>query len=211
MTAAERQAKYRKRLRKSINRRARTTYKLVKEAPNREATRLKREVWNAALPADEEHFDYRVGDCREKLADIPDNSVALILTDPPYEDSAEPLWQWLGSFAKRVLVPGGAIVCYFGGVRLNKLYRIFDDAGLDHWAPGVMLHGPRQRLWGIGVLMNHKNIVCYTTAAELRRAAHDGAVRSELETRQVPARMGPGRRRRLAVDFPSDRARRGGP
>jgi hypothetical protein len=31
-------------------------------------------------------FDYRVGDARVVLADIADNSIPLILTDPPYKD-----------------------------------------------------------------------------------------------------------------------------
>jgi DNA modification methylase len=49
--------------------------------------------------------DYRVGDCREVLSDISDESIPLIMTDPPYEDAAEPLWLWLADFAKRVLAP----------------------------------------------------------------------------------------------------------
>ena len=32
--------------------------------------------------------DLRIGDCRVVLSDIEDNSVALILTDPPYGNDA---------------------------------------------------------------------------------------------------------------------------
>jgi hypothetical protein len=65
-------------------------------------------------------MDLRIGDCREVLADIADNSVALILTDPPYPAEAEPLYRWLAEWAARVLIPGGSLICYTGQSRLNS-------------------------------------------------------------------------------------------
>lgn len=56
-----------------------------------------------------------LGDCLEKMADIPDGSVDLILADPPYGTTAcawdsiipfEPMWDHL----KRAIKPSGAIV-----------------------------------------------------------------------------------------------------
>jgi site-specific DNA-methyltransferase (adenine-specific) len=55
------------------------------------------------------------GDCLGKIKDIPDGSVDLVLTDPPYGTTAckwdsiiplEPMWEQL----KRVIKPNGAIV-----------------------------------------------------------------------------------------------------
>jgi DNA modification methylase len=55
------------------------------------------------------------GNCLEKMADIEDGSVDMVLTDPPYGTTAckwdsiiplEPMWQHL----KRVIKPNGAIV-----------------------------------------------------------------------------------------------------
>jgi len=55
------------------------------------------------------------GDCLEKMKDIPDGSIDLVLTDPPYGTTAckwdsiiplEPMWEQL----KRVIKPNGAIV-----------------------------------------------------------------------------------------------------
>jgi site-specific DNA-methyltransferase (adenine-specific) len=55
------------------------------------------------------------GDCLEKLKDIPDGSIDMILTDPPYGTTActwdtviplEPMWEQL----KRVIKSNGAIV-----------------------------------------------------------------------------------------------------
>ena len=55
------------------------------------------------------------GDCLERMKEIPDGSVDMILTDPPYGTTAckwdsiiplEPMWEHL----KRVIKPNGAIV-----------------------------------------------------------------------------------------------------
>jgi site-specific DNA-methyltransferase (adenine-specific) len=55
------------------------------------------------------------GDCLEKMRDIPDQSVDMVLTDPPYGTTAckwdsvipfEPMWEQL----KRIIKPKGAIV-----------------------------------------------------------------------------------------------------
>ena len=57
------------------------------------------------------------GDCLEKMKDIPDGSVDMVLTDPPYGTTAckwdacipfEPMWEQL----KRVIKPNGAIALF---------------------------------------------------------------------------------------------------
>jgi hypothetical protein len=164
MTTAERQAKRYARLRKSINRKRRAAYKAKKESATkqaaRQATQQRRQASRNAQPLPD-GFDYRVGDFREVLADIPDNSVPLILTDPPYEIAALPLWLGLADFAKRKLIPGGSLICYFGGASVNKLYRIFDDAGLEHHFAGWLQHDKSQRLAGKFVIPQGKSILWY--------------------------------------------------
>ena len=58
-----------------------------------------------------------LGDCLERMKEIPDGSVDLILTDPPYGTTAckwdsviplEPMWEQL----KRIIKPNGAIVLF---------------------------------------------------------------------------------------------------
>ncbi len=76
-------------------------------------TKARREASRSAQPLPD-GMELRIGDCREALADVPDNSVPLILTDPPYGDDAEPLYRWLAEFGARVLILGGSLVCYTG-------------------------------------------------------------------------------------------------
>ena len=60
-------------------------------------------------------IDLKCGDCLEVMKDIPDKSVDLVLTDPPYGTTAckwdsiiplEPMWEQL----KRIIKPNGAII-----------------------------------------------------------------------------------------------------
>ena len=70
----------------------------------------------------------RQGDCLELMKDIPDGSIDLIVTDPPYGTTAckwdsviplEPMWEQL----KRIIKPNGAIVL-FGAEPFSSFLRM---------------------------------------------------------------------------------------
>jgi 16S rRNA G966 N2-methylase RsmD len=52
------------------------------------------------------------GDCRHKADKIPDSSIDLIFTDPPYARESLPLYADLGKIAARVLKTGGSLIAY---------------------------------------------------------------------------------------------------
>ena len=60
------------------------------------------------------NYDLKQGDFREVTKDIPDNSVDVIFTDPPYDKQSLPLYIDLGKLAQRVLKEGGSLVTYLG-------------------------------------------------------------------------------------------------
>ena len=73
-------------------------------------------------------IDLILGDCLEKMKDIPDKSVDMALTDPPYGTTAckwdvvipfEPMWVEL----KRIIKPNGAI-CLFGSEPFSSNLRV---------------------------------------------------------------------------------------
>jgi ParB-like chromosome segregation protein Spo0J len=66
-------------------------------------------------------WEVRQGDFRRVLDDLDDQSVDLILTDPPYGNGALPLWSDLGALAARVLKPGRALVALTGQLRLAEV------------------------------------------------------------------------------------------
>ena len=72
--------------------------------------------------------DLRNGDCLELMKDIPDGSVDLVLTDPPYGTTAckwdsvipfEPMWEQIN----RIIKPNGAI-CLFGSEPFSSALRM---------------------------------------------------------------------------------------
>ena len=73
-------------------------------------------------------IDLKHGDCLELMKDIPDGSVDLVLTDPPYGTTAckwdsvipfEPMWEQL----KRIIKLNGAI-CLFGSEPFSSSLRM---------------------------------------------------------------------------------------
>ena len=73
-------------------------------------------------------IDLKHGDCLELMEEIPDGSVDMVLTDPPYGTTAckwdsvipfEPMWEQL----KRIIKPNGAIVI-FGSEPFSSMLRV---------------------------------------------------------------------------------------
>jgi hypothetical protein len=124
-----------------------------------ELSRKRREASRSAVPI-VDGMDYRVGDAREVLDDVADNSVPLILTDPPYGDEAEPLYEWLAGFAQRKLIPGGSLICYTGQSRLDRDMAILSQR-LTYWWLCIMPHGQAQTLPGKFVKANFKPVLWY--------------------------------------------------
>jgi len=72
------------------------------------------------------------GDFREKGKAIPDNSINLVLTDPPYGAKYLELWLALGKLAQRVLVPSGFLITYSGHLYLPTVFQNL-NTNLEHY------------------------------------------------------------------------------
>lgn len=64
---------------------------------------------------------------------VPDNSIDLIFTDPPYSLDYLNCYGWLAKESKRVLKPNGFVLVLCGGLGLNKIFQYFDEAGLEYY------------------------------------------------------------------------------
>lgn len=95
-----------------------------------------------------------IGDFREKIQDLPEASVSLILTDPPYDRKSIPIYGDLAREAARVLIPGGSLVCYVGAYCLPDVLPLFSEH-LRFWWIFALLHGgpnfAQMREYGIRV------------------------------------------------------------
>jgi DNA modification methylase len=81
--------------------------------------------------------DLILGDFIEKCKQIPDNSIDLIFTDPPYkiEDDCLRLYKELGITANRVLKPGCSLVVYTPQIYLDVILENTKSVGLKYWWP----------------------------------------------------------------------------
>jgi site-specific DNA-methyltransferase (adenine-specific) len=102
------------------------------------------------------------GDARELSSSIPDNSIDLIFTDPPYIKKHIHLYGWLAEEGARVLKPGGFLLCYVG---TYWKYEVLQDLGrhLDFFWDFIALNrGSRPVMWQRHILAGYKSILAFT-------------------------------------------------
>ncbi len=105
--------------------------------------------------------EIREGDFREVLADLPDHSVDLILTDPPYGEDAMPNYKWLSEFAAKKLKPGGSLLCYTGQAMLPEVLNALGEHLRYWWVCSLDHSHGGQQLPGKWVMVEWKPLVWY--------------------------------------------------
>lgn len=103
------------------------------------------------------------GDCRELCSLIPDHSVDLVFTDPPYLKEYLYLYEWLAEEIARVLKPGGFALVYAGEYHKNKIMRWMDERLEYFWdLAAVNYQGPGSMIWQRRIISKYKSILVYT-------------------------------------------------
>lgn len=123
-----------------------------------------RAIVMAEVPADASGPLWRMyqGDFRERLAEIPDHSVDLILTDPPYPEEFQHLWSDLAQHATRVLAPQGILVALSGKIQLDAVMRRLGEHLNYAWMYSQPLPGSHSRILARQILQAWKPWVAYT-------------------------------------------------
>jgi transcriptional regulator with XRE-family HTH domain len=100
-----------------------------------------------------------IGDMRVLGQSIPDNSIDLIFTDPPYGKKYISDYEELAKFAARVLKPGASLLYYTGQSVLPEVLAV-TTPHLNYWWTICMEHtGQNQRLAGKFVYVEWKPII----------------------------------------------------
>jgi site-specific DNA-methyltransferase (adenine-specific) len=102
----------------------------------------------------------------EELAtEIADNSVDLIITDPPYLKEYLSVFEGLANFAARKLKEGGYLIFYYGHPHLPELIRLFskyEELGLYYaWQLAIIHTGSQARFHCLGVQVGWKPMLWY--------------------------------------------------
>ncbi len=95
---------------------------------------------------------------------LPQNSIDLIITDPPYPYKYINLFADLASFAKKVLKPGGSLFTMAGQSYLPEIYNLMNVDGLTYnWTMAYLTPGGQSpQLWSRKVNAFWKPILWYT-------------------------------------------------
>ena len=115
---------------------------------------------NMSLPVDQ----ILVGDCQELSRAIPEDSIDIIITDPPYLREYLPLYSWLGEEAARVLKPGKFLFAY-GGVEFlpQVMPMLLKPEELTYfWIFVFLHHGSQPRMWYKRLMSGYKFIAVLT-------------------------------------------------
>jgi ParB/RepB/Spo0J family partition protein len=113
-------------------------------------------------------WEFRKGDFRVELAHVPDNSLPLMLTDPPYDyDSVykQRSYAALREFAARKLTDDGLLLAYIGSMYLPEILKqLLENDQLDWFYDMALLHKGLQaeRVPALHVMQCHKRIFMLT-------------------------------------------------
>jgi len=101
------------------------------------------------------------GDFAEVADDLGPESIDAIVTDPPYDEGALPVWSKLSEVGARVLKPGGFLIAYSGKAHLpGVLERLGEE--LDYHWQGIVRHaGPGAKIFSRKLRTGYKPILVY--------------------------------------------------
>jgi len=120
-------------------------YDRVKQKEAREAVRPIIEEGKVRLDFIVDKVKILHGDFRVVLKDVPDNSIDLIFTDPPYSKEHIPYLKDLMLLASRVLRPSGFIAVMYGQAFLPELFDAFKVSNVIRYHWMIALHMPDSR------------------------------------------------------------------
>ena len=125
---------------------------------------LLNEASQISLAAGEEkRFELLHGDFLEQSSKIVDDSVDLILTDPPYDEGSVSLYGKLAALAGRVLKDGASLVTYISNFAMPEVFRnILADNGLRYWWTFAVTHnGGHQLIYPRSIFAEWKPLVWF--------------------------------------------------
>ena len=99
------------------------------------------------------------GDFRD--IDIPENSVDLIITDPPYPQEFLPLFKDLSQYALKILKPSSFLICYSGELHLPEVISSLSDHLLYYWCCSLNHTGAHQQIHPRSVFCGWKPILIF--------------------------------------------------
>lgn len=135
--------------------------RVVRDLKEQETAEKRQEQRAAAVASRKSVDGLYLGDFRNIGDKIPDASVDLIFTDPPYDRKAIELYDGLGEFAARVLRPGGSLIAYVGHIQLPDALNDISKHLRYWWTCGCFHAEAKARMTEYGIVAGWKPIVWF--------------------------------------------------
>jgi len=154
---------------KLCNRKARIdkVYKILKKQEKEKELLARTKELGGKLPPSSCSLIH--GDFREQY--VPNNSVDLIFTDPPYANESLSLYDDLAKVAVRSLKDGGSLVAYCGQdlACKHQVVEFMISSGLTPWWEIPVIHaGPFARVYPKQVVVTYKPLLWFVKGTTLR-------------------------------------------
>jgi DNA methylase/ParB-like nuclease domain len=108
------------------------------------------------------------GDFRQLSKTIPNESIDLIFTDPPYAAEYVPLHSDVAVIPHNVLKEGGSLVTYVGHYAIPEAFEIMKNAGMTYWCPiAVILSGSFAKHYHRQVSIKWKPLLWFVKGVKL--------------------------------------------
>jgi ParB-like chromosome segregation protein Spo0J len=136
----------------------------LKRRLQQQAEQEARTISMGTVPADAEGPGWRLlaGDFRDRLNELPDGSIDLIVTDPPYPREFIGLWTDLAKHAARVLKPQGILLALTGKIQLGEVMRSLGETLNYGWIYCQPLPGSSTRVLARHTLQEWKPWLAYS-------------------------------------------------
>lgn len=118
-------------------------------------------TWHPDMP-DEYKNQIVTGDCRELAKRIPDESVDLVFTDPPYSREYLPLYSDIFAISSRILKNSGFLLVYVGGYWKDEVMSSAREHLKYFWDYIVWEPHNSPVNWPRKTICRNKSIIAYT-------------------------------------------------
>jgi site-specific DNA-methyltransferase (adenine-specific) len=136
--------------------------KIKRQRKEKRMAERKKKAAKAAQEAhktSDESFTLLTGDLLEASAHIPDASVDIIVTDPPYPEQYLETFSKLSELAERVLKPGGHCLVMSGQSHLPEVYLRLCERLKYQWTLNYYTPGQSTQVFGRKVKSNWKPVI----------------------------------------------------
>lgn len=114
-------------------------------------------------PNDTQENGVYCGNALKLVKDIPDESINLVFTDPPYAKEYLYLYEWLATETARILLPGGFLCAMAGGYYLDQVFANMSNKGLE-WYFKIEVYSKNESsvIWPRRIITKTKPILIWT-------------------------------------------------